>query len=249
MRFAALALVAALLVSCVGTTGGEVIDFNAFASGPPGAKAGMQFTTGLGWRVRLDKAVLHVGAVYLNEAVPVSGSQPTQCILPGTYVAEVTHGLDVNLLSSKPQPFPRRGVGTTIPARAGEVWLTSGDVNQLQDVSPVLVIAGTAVKGDRTIPFSGKVTIGSNRQPGTSSPICKQRVVSPLPVHLTLTKGGSLRLIIDPRLLFVNVDFGQLAKFSSGYAFQDNSDDQPSRNLYQNLRSAGALYRFEWEAR
>ncbi len=77
MKLVAATLVALCLASCVGTTGGDVIDFNAAASGPAGAKKGMQFTTGLGWHVQLEKAELHVGAVYLNEAVPVSGSQQT----------------------------------------------------------------------------------------------------------------------------------------------------------------------------
>jgi len=253
MKLVAATLLALCLASCVGTTGGDVIDFDATASGPAGAKPGMQFTTDRGWHVQLDKAVLHVGAVYLNEAVPVSGSQPTDCILPGTYVAEVTDGLDVNLLSPKPQPFPRRGTGTTIPARAGEIWLDGSDINDLGDVTPILVIAGTAVKGSQTIPFTGKVTIGTNRQPGststTSHPICKERIVTPIPVHFALTRRGTLRLIVDPRKFFVNVDFGTLTQFSSGYGFEDNSDDQASRNLYQNLKAAGAAYRFEWEAR
>ncbi len=168
-------------------------------------------------------------------------------------MAEVTDGLDVNLLSPEPQPFPRRGVGTTIPARAGEVWLDHANVNDLDDIKPVLVIAGTATKGSQAIPFTGQVTIGQNRQPASSSstshPICKERIVTPIPVHFTLAPHGTLRLIIDPRLLFVNVDFSTLHPFSSGYAFQDNSDDQASRNLYSNLKAAGGLYRFRWEAK
>jgi hypothetical protein len=56
--------------------------------------------------------------------------------------------------------------------------------------------------------------------------------------------GGRLRFVVDPRLLFVNVDF--TAPASGAYAFPDDSSDQPSRNLYQNLHSS-APYQFGWE--
>jgi hypothetical protein len=57
----------------------------------------------------------------------------------------------------------------------------------------------------------------------------------------------------DPRPLFTNVDFTQLPQVSSdppSFAFtnQGNSDsDQPSVNLYANLRASGPVYRFEWQ--
>ncbi len=240
------------LASCIGTTGGDVVDFDATASGPPGAHPGMEFTTDLGYHVVLDQAVLHVGAVYLNEAVPVSGSQPTACILPGTYVAEVTDGLDVDMLSPDPQPFPRRGTGTTLAARAGEVWLTGGDVNRIADTTKVLQVAGTADKDGASYPFTGKLTIGTNRQPASTStsshPICKERIVTPIPVHLALTPHGTLRLVLDPTKLFSNVNFSALKQYSSGYAFDDESTTQPSRNLYSNMKAAGPVYNFAWEA-
>jgi len=103
-------------------------------------------------------------------------------------------------------------------------------------------------------PFTGTITIGANRQAGGSqlagaTPICKQRIVSPIPAPVTLVKGGSLVLRVDPRALFVNVDFAALLPSSEGYAFSDDSSDQPSANLYQNMHSAGGLYTFSWAAR
>jgi hypothetical protein len=240
-----------LLEACVGTTGGDVVNFDATASGTSDTRAGMDFATELGWHVALNEATLHVGAVYLNESMPVSGAQPTDCILPGTYVAEVTEGLDINLLSPEPQPFGRRGTGTTLPALAGEVWLVGGDINQVQDSTPILMIAGTADKGAVAYPFTGTITISNNRQPDntatSSHPICKERIVTPIPVDFALSPGGALRLFVDPTMLFTNVDFSQLAANSTGYVFKDDSNDQPSRNLYLNLKAAGALYRFEWD--
>ena len=62
---------------------------------------------------------------------------------------------------------------------------------------------------------------------------------------------GGLLLRVDPRHLFSNVDFGQLADSSGGtFVFEDDPNSatytQPSRNLYSNLRSTGALYTFSW---
>jgi hypothetical protein len=50
---------------------------------------------------------------------------------------------------------------------------------------------------------------------------------------------------MDPRRLFANVDFDPAAVGSGTYKFDDSSSDQPSRNLYQNLRSSGP-YEFTW---
>jgi hypothetical protein len=99
----------ALLAACVGSTGGDVIDFPAAAAGPKDADgAPLEFQTDRGWHVVLTKAKLHVGAIYLSSSQPVSGAQVTACVLPGAYVAEITSGLDVDLLSPAPQRFPTR---------------------------------------------------------------------------------------------------------------------------------------------
>ena len=255
MRALLPSLVAALVgVACVGATGGELVTFSAAAAGPEDATATLTFTTDLGWNVTLTKATLHVGAIYLDQSEPVSGSQGTNCILPGTYVAEVVSGIDVDLLSPAPQPFPTSGQGTTIPpALVGQVWLTQGDVNA-PDQTPILVIAGTAEKDGMMMPFTGQVTIGASRQSsgsaGGAAPICKEHIVSPIPTSVEVGTSGGLLLRADPRLLFVNVDFSQLTPFSGGYGFTDDPTSaqytQPSRNLYQNLHSSGALYTFSW---
>src|SRR6185503_5135813 len=84
--------------ACVGTTGGDLFTFDAAASGPEDADPArpFTFTSGLGYRVTLTRAKVHIGAVYVNNAFPVSGAQSTNCVLPGVYVAEVTQGLDVD---------------------------------------------------------------------------------------------------------------------------------------------------------
>jgi hypothetical protein len=255
---AASLLSGALCCACVGTTGAEVVDFDAAAAGPAGAHAGsaLEFETGSGWQVSLTTARIHVGAMYLDDTQPASGAQPTSCILPGTYVAQVTDGLDVDLLSSSPQKFPTRGHGTTLLALSGQVWLTQGPVDESEQPpnAPILTLVGTATRAADVRPFSAKLTIStSNRLPNNSTsdfanPICKQRVVSPIPTSVQVEAQGGLLLRVDPRLLFVNVDFAALTATAdgTGFAFSDDASDQPSSNLYTNLRSAGGLYSFSW---
>ncbi len=90
-------LVAASLggAACVGTTGSDLVTFDAAAAGPADATPGQgyAFTSGRGYQVVLTRARLHVGAVYLDKTCPTAGAQETGCILPGnTYVAQVTVG-------------------------------------------------------------------------------------------------------------------------------------------------------------
>ena len=88
--------------------------------------------------------------------MPSSGAQFTNCILPGIYTGEALDGLDVDLLSATPQPFPSPGTGTDDEARTGEVWLTGGDVNAAAD--PTVIADARRASRPRTpttIPFIG----------------------------------------------------------------------------------------------
>ena len=254
---------AAAVTACVGTTGGDLVTFSAFASGPRDADPtrAFEFDTGRGWHVSLTRASLHVGAVYLNRATPSSGAQATSCVLPGIYVAQVTSGLDVDALSPTLQRFPMIAEGTSDHASTGEVWLTGGDVNALDDPTPILDVAGSASKDGKTLGFAGLLTIGTNRalapldktQPG-SNPICKQRIASPIPTDVTPRAGGALFVEIDPRGWFTNVDFAAIPVASDDptlHRFTDSSDpsvDAPSRNLFLALHASVGVYSFHWGA-
>lgn len=250
-----------LVMSCVGTTGGQLVTFNADAAGPADVVAGQPLTfqssySGKNWNVTLTKATLHVGAVYLDQSKTVSGGQDVGCFLPGTYVGEVTTGVDVDLLSPTPVAFPAGGEGTTLPSLIGQVWLTQGDVTTTDDSTPILHLEGTATSAADARPFTADISIGQNRLAASGSaagadPICKERIVSPINAPITLAQGGTLHLVVDPRLLFVNVDFSQLAASSTGtgYAFKDDSSDQPSASLYSALKSSGTLYTLAWTSR
>jgi hypothetical protein len=261
-RTCSFALALAVASGCVGQTGGRTVDFSAAAAGPADAVAGqpLAFTTEVGWDVVLTQATLHVGAVYLDESRPISGGQATGCYLTGTYVAQETSGLDVDLLNPGLQIFPAKAHGITEPtALIGQVWLTGGDINASTDPTPILVVAGTAtqasVANGPSFPFTGTVTISSNHQAASSGeaggdPICKARIVTPLDAVPIETTGGLL-LQIDPRDYFAGVDFSKLPADAStgGYAFSDDptstSYSPTGYQLYTNLHQT-APYTFFW---
>jgi hypothetical protein len=245
----------AALLACVGTTGGALVDFPAAAAGAEDATSPIVFDeTGGGrvWHVTLTKATLHVGAVYLGLARPVSGAGDTNCILPPqTYVAEVLSGLDIDLLSPAPQPFPTQGHGITTPAVAAQVWLTGGDVDSPTDATKILVVMGEAHDDSgTTVPFEGTITISDNRIPSNqttgANPPCKQRIVSPITTSVAASATGGLLVRIDAKSLFVDVDFSKLQQnvFSDDPASADYT--QPSIVLYGNLKSSGT-YALSWQ--
>ncbi len=252
---ATLLVLGALVLSCSGTTGYQLVTFDAAGRGAADAVKGepYSFESG-GHRVTLTKASLHVGAMYLVQSCPTSGAGAQPCTLPATYVGEVRGGGDVDLLDPSLQQIHVVGDGTTLPACTGQVWLMHGDVNAASDPVPVLTIEGT-LDGART--FSGAITIDQSRQPAPSTsalpgenPICQLRIVTPIAARVTLGQGGTLVLALDPKALFVNADLAQLPApegCPTDLCFTNDASNQPSINLFQNLTSAGGLYRFEWQ--
>jgi hypothetical protein len=248
----------ALACACTGTTGGERSSFSADAVGSAAASDGtLSFTNGLDYAVTLTRARLHVGAIYLNQSVPSSGSQETSCVLPDIYVAQVIGPLDVDALSSDSQHFPQQGDAIGLAAKAGELWLTGGDVNTIDDSTVILDAAGTAEKDGVAYPFEASLTIGRNRVipssdpalPG-ANPICKQRIVTPIAVDLTPSQPGSLRLQIDPERWFVQVDFASVPKVSDMpllYRFADAPTNSADINLYDALHARTGPCAISWE--
>ena len=250
-----------LSLAACGSTGGHLVTFDVAAAGAPGA--GVQ-DTALGWHVALDKLTVHVGAVYLNLAVANSGSlTSTACILPGIYTGEELGGLDVDVLSTTPQPFPLYGHGTDDDARTGEVWLTGGDVNAIADTTVIAAICGTATNATTSIPFFTSITIGATNRgipatnPATPSqhPICKQRIVTPITIDFRPHAGGTLLVTIDPSSWFATTDFTTLpiaaaapfdcpneAAAAQVFQFPDDNSIPASQNLFTALRSANGTF-------
>jgi hypothetical protein len=245
-------MLAVVLAACE-TTGGQIVTFDVVAAGTPGAAS---VDTSLGWHVELSRARLHVGAVYLNLAVPISGSQETACILPGIYTAEELAPLDVDVLDPTRQAFPKPATGTNDEARTGEVWLTGGDVNADADTTVIADLAGTASNAATTLPFTATITIGTANRgiPGSDPaqpsqhPICKQRIVSPIAIDLRPHDGGTLVLAIDTRTWFANVDFNVLVPDGNGgFGFPDTNTNAASQSLFTGLRAASSTFQLSFE--
>ncbi|HEY4181001.1 MAG TPA: hypothetical protein VGM90_29360 [Kofleriaceae bacterium] len=242
------AIALATLLGACGTTGGSLATFDVAASGT-GARS---FDTATGWHVDLSTAQLHIGAVFLNLAVPISGSQETNCILPGIYTAQELSALDVDVLSSDRQLFPAPGTGTDDVARTGEIWLTGGDINAETDTTQIARLAGTATKNGAVVPFTAGVTISfANRgipqsDPALPSqhPICKQRIVSPIPIELDPTDGGTLVIQVDPKPWITNIDFGALTPDG---VIPDTNTDPASQSLFTGMRAAAATFQLSFE--
>lgn len=269
-RVLTLALAIALSASCGGTTGGAHVTFPAFAAGPTNATGGpLEFTNAVaglpGYHVVLTRARLHIGAAYLKPTTQILGAQATACYFaqPGFYTVEVLNSLDVNALSPTPQPFPGDGFATSVQVHAGELWLTGGDINTIDDRTVILDVAGTADQAGVSYPFAGSLTIARNRLPTSQDPafpslhpICKERIVTNIPVDLTPEPGGSLTLRVDPRGWFDQVDFKKLTPSGSPpvYQFVDGGPDAnctegpcPSAALYSGLKSVTGVYQFTWQ--
>ena len=252
-------LCAILFTGCIQTTGGNVVSFSAQASGDPAIVTGapLTFTTPRGFDVTLSRAQLTIGALYLNQQNPQNYSLEESCIQEGIYSGEVRGGVTFDALSPDPQPFPVAGNGTDAPTRAAELWLTGGDVLAEDDDTVLLDVAGIATRGAERFPFEGQLTIGTNRiipprNPGLpgSNPLCRQRIVSPIPFDVTLAEGRTVAVLVDPRAWFFSVDFAELTKVSDLpllYRFTDQVDSsaQPDKAIFAALRSASGPYRLE----
>ena len=262
-RRAGALLIALATASCAGSTGGETLDIPVAAAGPASAVAGQPLVCAddPAWTITVTAASLHVGAVYLDQSQPVSGAQATGCVLTGTYVAQELSPLDVDALSPALQPFPALAHAvTTPPALIGEVWLTRGPIDAVPSSTPILPILTVAGSATRTatgdiFPFSGTVTIEDNYQASGAAaggnPICKKRIVSPIPAVVTVSATGGLLLRIDPCRFFTAIDFTALPPGDTPgtYQFSDDpaaADYAPTgSNLYANLHSS-APYTFSW---
>jgi hypothetical protein len=258
MRRALSVLALAALCGCVQSTGGNVVSFSARAVADPVVTGGpLTFTTPKGFDVTLTRARLTVGALYLNQQNPQSYTLEGSCLQDGVYSGEVRGGMTLDALSPAPVDFPVRGNGTDVLTRAAELWLTGGEIDADTDRTVLLDVAGTATSGAGTFPFEGQLTISSNRVipprnpalPG-SNPLCRQRIVSPIPFEAQLSEGSTVTLVVDPRAYFTSVDFAELTRVSDVpllYRFVDDqgSSAQPDKALYNALRSVSGPYRLE----
>ncbi|MGC4068633.1 MAG: hypothetical protein QM784_29085 [Polyangiaceae bacterium] len=246
------------LVGCMDDTGSGLVEFQTVAGGPKDATSGepYEFETAAGYHIKLERARLTIGALYLNRAKPILGAQDTSCVLPGLYAAEATSGVVIDALSPKLVAFDQPGRGTADRAYSGEVWLTGGDIDALEDRTRILDFAGTATREGREFGFHGVITIGQNRALGSSdpatpgaNPICKQRIVTPIAVDITPASNGRLVLRVIPKQWFSRVDFAALPGADTDptdLEIPDTREDPVSNTLFHGLLSVDA-YTFDFE--
>ena len=253
----------ALLVcaSCIGSTGGERVSFEARAAGPKDAVVGkpFEFTTPLGFAVRLTSARLHVQAIYLDRRDRSRPERETSCYSADAYVGELRTSTDIDLLDGAPKPFTSAGAALAGAVNSADVWLGEGDINALSRASArqiVLHAAGVATKGSDAFPFTLDFRIDANRVkapdssalPG-SNPICQQRIVSKIPTSFYVDGPGTLVLRVDPRPMFDGVDFSGVPMASDAprmFRFLDDDTTQASATLMNGLRRNRGVYSFEW---
>jgi hypothetical protein len=232
-------MAAALVAACNGTTGDNLITFDAFASGAAGAS--QPFTVS-GFSIQLTTATLLIGAVYIDQdATNATGFDTPVCIDTGLYSAQVPGscctGGPVNLLSTTPQAFSIGGNGTADVGRTWELWLfdpASGDINTANTAQVVnLQGAATRISDGAVFTFGAIVTINNNRlipdsdpsQPGLN-PICKQRVIQIAGIDLQLFQEGTLSVTVDPRVWFdEGIDFSTLPLVTSAVCQLDANAD------------------------
>jgi len=212
-------LLGVVALSCNGTTGDQLVTFSAYASGVPGGAA--PFTAGK-FSIQLTAVRMHVGEVYFDEDPPGgSGFDGPVCIASGIFAAQVPGPVDVDLLSTAPQEFTVYGSGSADTALSWQVWLTDGDINEV-NFTPIVKMEGIATDADGTsVSFGAVVTINaSNRSHGSSdpsqpgqNPLCKSRIIQ-IPTDMPFFQGGTLYVTVDPRIWFTQQ--GEFIDFSPG---------------------------------
>jgi len=235
-------------------TGGQLVHFDAYAAGQPGAAS---FDNGRGFHVELTKATMHVGAVYLRLGGINPGSANSSCYGETTYGLEVPGPVDVDTLSPALQEFSVGGEGTTDTDESAEIWLTDGDVNAQDDGTVIVDVAGTATRAGASYPFESTMTISDNRavpptDPATpgANPICKQRIIAPIATSLTPEPGGKLALRIDSRAWFQNLDFSTLLPGDldpSVLVIPDDSKPGAGLAFFDGVTgNSASTYQFSW---
>jgi hypothetical protein len=254
------AALAALVLApgCGGTTGDQLISFKAYAAGVAGA--GEPFSVN-GYTVQLTSAQMYIGALYVNESPAGAGESldTPVCIDSGVYCAQVPGGVEVNLLSTVPQPFAVEGNGSADLGQSWEIYLVDGDVNDPDNtgfgVPNTADLEGTATRESDGSIFSWAATVTINQSnrgepiedPGTPGnyPICKKRIIQLGGPQATLFQGASLLLTVDPRGWFdLPIDFSSLPSVTSVPCELDSSSDYgeclqphlPKRTLRQGRK-------------
>jgi len=273
--FLLLAFAFAVTASCAGGTGSERFHFEARVRGTT-SKAGeaYRFENESGWLIRLDRAQVTLGPVYLNVIPPLRDSSASiwdflvkpawahgeSHLGSGRVVGEVLAQVSFDALSSESVAFPALGTLTQEEVRTADVCFypeprTSVDAKKLDTVA--LDIAGRASRGSEVIAFRGLLKLDdswiANQTASTrgNTSLAAIRQVRGIPASFLPSQGGALDITFDVKRLLRGADFSNLqANKSDGEGVKilvpGKAGDQVMTNLYQGLHETDGTYAVRW---
>lgn len=242
--------------ACVGTTGGEKFEFDAYIGGIDRA---MDFPYKIvneyDWEVTLTQADITIGPLYLSTGTPLGGVTSSwrwwslvrmahadeSHLGGGRIVGEVLGQIRFSALSSSLERFPVKGVISTEAVRSAEVWFdppASVPSETLKIATVALEIAGEAKRDGEHIKFHGKLTLNDDWLPSdpvggkASSSITEVRRVRKIPASFTPSPGGHLEIRVDLAPLLTSVDFA---------AIQQNPKDPADPSVRWLVQSKGGV--------
>jgi hypothetical protein len=262
----------ALLAGCADTTGGARVSFAATIENDAlvDGEAAVWTDADSGWTLRLDRATLAVGPVYLwsdepqldvngvgmrlpargtgllDLLVPVARAAGSDQFRAGFLRAEVTDQVELDLLADLDLPLGE-GRGLAGPVRSGEVWLeplAGGET---------LSMAGQAERAGEVVPFSVELTFDDRwvDVDEGDSPVILRRLRG-LELQGTLAEGGALRVHVDHRAALRGVDWASLPleRPDAPAPIPLDAETTAGRVLAQRLRQVGSSgpWALAWEA-
>jgi len=276
--FAATTILSVGPVGC-GSTGSVRFAFDARIAGVArDVTQPLTFVNERGWTITLEKANVTVGPVYLNVIAPLRDDESSfvpwigvrrafgddDHLGAGRDVGEVLGQVTFDALSPSFTSFAVQGTMTQEQVRTAEIWFWPPPDQTPEAVnidSPVIDVAGEAVRGDVAVRFRGALILNdawtSDAKPGERSaqPVTALRKLRGIPTSFFPTEGGALEIRFDIRPLFRGADFSNLA---SNPADKDGrkiliqsktgkfTTDQVMRNVFQGLRASTGTFAVRW---
>lgn len=256
----------ALSVGCGDTTGQLRVAFAARGGGFEHPDGPVRFTNSTGWSVTLTEARAALGPVYLNTLAPLAceGCEARARLLDalsdalaprawahgeshlgaGQIIAQVTHQIEVDVLSPALVAVPGGGDGLDARARTAEVWLFNRD-GALRGAA--VRVAGVAARGEGAehieVAFEGSLVADASITTA-QTPLDVARRVRGIPVDVTPRDGGVLTVRIDPRGWFQGADFSELVALPSdgGGVRTFSPNDNVGRAFLNAARAARGVY-------
>ena len=221
LQHGGLAILALAVVECGGTTGGNLISISLQAGGVArDASQPLSFTTGQGWTVRLDQALVVLGPLYFNVDAP----QPS-VFRSGVVIMQATEQFIVDVLNPTLQDVPGGADGETGHAVSVEIgfYTTAQSYNDTITLSAPLAaggqqgtayLAGEATKGGTVIDFAGRIQITSALVSGLAPIDQISRVAGAVSDLSFTTTSGPLGLRVNPSHWFDQANFCSLVPAS-----------------------------------